>query len=327
MIWPFLTLGLLLLAVGGVGAAVVVFGMARTLIRPPRMTDAKAMRILGRLTPDDLHLPWENWPVEVPDAAAAGKRLKLTNWWLPHPHAAGRCVVLVHGFGDAKVGALAWAPLWHAMGFNILATDLRAHGESGGKYSTGGFLERHDLNHLLDELLAQKPDDCRTLVLFGVSLGAATSLAAACERDDLAGVVLDSPFADYRRAILAHGRMRGLPFLALQPAAARLSEWLAEADFAVVAPRDLIGEVPCPALLAYGGEDAFVSPEDRAELRDALARRDRAEDGAFEMPDAGHVLGLAADPAGYATELAAFLARCGVAVRHDDSPAAATPEA
>ena len=58
-----------------------------------------------------------------------GGPLRIVGWWIPHPQADGRCVVLLHGLADAKVGVIAWAPLWHSLGFNILAIDLRAHGE------------------------------------------------------------------------------------------------------------------------------------------------------------------------------------------------------
>ena len=80
---------------------------------------------------------------------------------MPNPHALGRCVTLLHGYADAKVGAIAWAPLWYSLGYHILAFDLRAHGESEGAYSTAGYFERHDLNQLLNQLRAERPSETR----------------------------------------------------------------------------------------------------------------------------------------------------------------------
>jgi pimeloyl-ACP methyl ester carboxylesterase len=41
--------------------------------------------------------------------------------------------------------------------------------------------------------------------MFGISLGAAVAVATAALRDDIDGLILESPFADYRPAVAAHG--------------------------------------------------------------------------------------------------------------------------
>src|SRR5689334_15757365 len=112
--------------------------MARMLLTPSRMSDGKAAYLLKRLSPGHLGLRYELTRFEVRgqrtgDALNAdvlnGDVLKIAAWWIAHPAAMGKCVVLIHGYGDAKVGAIAWAPMFHAMGYHILAIDLRAHGE------------------------------------------------------------------------------------------------------------------------------------------------------------------------------------------------------
>ena len=127
----------------------------------------------------------------------------------PIPSAA--TAVLVHGYADAKVGAIAWAPPLRELGLNVLAVDLRAHGESDGRLCTGGPAEADDVGQVIDQLLARRPDQARQVVLFGASLGAAVASIVAANRDDLAAVVLESPFASYRRAVRAHFRLVGMP--------------------------------------------------------------------------------------------------------------------
>src|SRR3954471_19558955 len=141
---PLLSLLLLLLLVGAIASAGAVWVMARGLVRPTRMTDAKALYVLKRISPGDLGLAFEDVSFTVRDEHT-GQPLKLAAWWIPHPQANGRCAVLIHGYADAKVGAIAWAPTWHALGLNLLAIDLRAHGESSGDACSAGFFERHDL--------------------------------------------------------------------------------------------------------------------------------------------------------------------------------------
>src|SRR5690606_36813730 len=106
----------------------------------------------------------------------------------------GRCVVALHGYSDAKVGVIAWAPTFHALGYGVLALDLRAHGESDGVSSTAGYFERHDVTEVINQFRAARPGETRSIVLFVMSLGAAVACAVAVDRDDLVGVVLESPF-------------------------------------------------------------------------------------------------------------------------------------
>ena len=91
------------------------------------MTAGKALYLLNRLAPDDLGLPYEQSTFVVRDERT-GKPLPIVAWWIPCESAGapetGRCAVLIHGYADAKVGAIAWAPLWHALGYHLLVPDL-----------------------------------------------------------------------------------------------------------------------------------------------------------------------------------------------------------
>src|SRR5205823_1719032 len=157
---------------------------------------------------------------------------------------------------------IAWAPLLHSLGWNVLAIDLRAHGESGGVMSTAGFWERHDVSQVINALRAERPRETRQLALFGVSLGAAIAVATAEGRDDLAGVILESPFADYRAAVAAHGEMRGLPEGWVREVAIALAEKMSGADFVAVRPQELISRIRCPVMVIHAGLDPFIPPHD-----------------------------------------------------------------
>ncbi len=149
-----LSLSMTLLAFAALAASGITFLMAVSLLRPPRMTDGRAAWLVRRLSPGDLGLVFENVPLAVRDENAAGARLTLAGWWIPSQSPSHRCVVLLHDYGDAKVGAIAWAPIWHSLDFHVLALDLRAHGESDGKYSTAGYFERKDIEQAINELRA-----------------------------------------------------------------------------------------------------------------------------------------------------------------------------
>ena len=305
---PLLAVMLLL---GAALAAGLVMLMAQLLLRPPRMTDGKAVYRLQRLSPGDLGLHFEDMVFAVRDERS-GQTLHLAAWWIPHRGAQGRCVLLIHGYADAKVGAIAWAPLFHDLGINILTIDLRAHGQSDGRYSTAGYFERDDVNQVINQIQAQRPDETRHLVLFGISLGSAVAAATAVRRDDLAAVILESPFADFRRAAVTHGNLVGLPGAPFQRLALRLAQWLSGADFGAVCPVDMVPRITCPLMVIHSGDDALVPPEEAARIEAAAASRPPAVGPTvyWRIPNVPHVMGLSLNPQEYARRIGNFLQWC-----------------
>src|SRR5580692_646041 len=85
---PLLLLSLVLLVFGGVTAALTALYMAESILRPPRMSDGKALYLLKRLAPDDLGLPYERVTFTVRDERT-GRPLSLAAWWVPCE--AGEC--------------------------------------------------------------------------------------------------------------------------------------------------------------------------------------------------------------------------------------------
>ena len=308
MFVAWLTFAAVLLAALVLLCVALVFLMARTLLRPQRMTDARAIVILKRLSPMDLGLPFEELSFNVRDERA-GKPLKLAAWWIPS-NGSTRTMLLLHGYADAKVGAIAWAPTLHSLGWNILAIDLRAHGESEGVHSTAGFYERQDTNQLVNQFRAMHPRETQTFAIFGVSLGAAVAVATAAMRDDIAAVILESPFADYRRAVAAHGKIRGAPEGFLRDLAITLAERISAADFRAVRPALLIAQVKCPVMLIHAGDDPFISHDDATAFEAALIARQNPLDVRWSIA-AGHVLGLAVDMNEYRDRVGAFLRGTG----------------
>jgi pimeloyl-ACP methyl ester carboxylesterase len=283
--------------------------MAESILHPPRMTDGKAVYVLKRLSPADLGLQFQEERIEVRDAARpTTSPIEIAGWWIPSAAASERCVVLLHGYADAKVGSIAWAPVWHSLGYNILAIDLRAHGESGGCDSTAGFFERHDVDQVLDRLRHSRPEQTRELVLFGLSMGAAVALATAAMRQDLEAVVIDSPFADYRSAVGKHLDRLGLPTGITSKVAIWLAQVNSRADFAAVQPAKLIPGVPCPLMMIRGEQEDFLSPTESTALDRAMQNRPPGfHDCMWIVPGAAHLGALGVNADAYARRLGDFL--------------------
>ncbi len=292
----------MLLALGVVLGGAVVALTAWSILHPPRMSDGKAVYRLRRLSPGDLGLRFDLEQFTVRDARTA-RPMRVAAWWIPAPSPSAATAVLVHGYADAKVGAIAWAPPLCQLGLNVLAVDLRAHGESDGTMCTGGGAEADDLNQVIDQLLTRRPEATRRLVLFGASLGAAVVAAVAGGRADVSAVVLESPFSSYRRAVRAHARIVGLPGGALLRAAVAMAEAACGVRFDAARPIDTIPRIRCPTLVVLGEADLLLDATDVALLRDAVARQGVAGSSLWIVPSAGHLYALHQDPAGFRRHL------------------------
>ena len=103
-------------------------------------------------------------------------------------------MVYLHGLGDNRASVLGIAAHFTMMGFDVLAYDSRAQGESGGDACTYGYYEKQDLES------RARPAGPGPVIAFGVSLGAAIALQAAAEDPRVALVVALAPFSDLRTA-------------------------------------------------------------------------------------------------------------------------------
>jgi len=314
-----LTLVAVLVVVGAAVFGLVALMMARFLLTPPRMTGGLALWTLKRLTPRDLNLPYEELSLGVRDEAVGGREtLKVAAWWIgAREPSCDRCVIIVHGYADSKIGGIAWAPTFREMGWNVLAVDLRAHGESGGRHTTAGYFERHDLSQVIDQVRAMRPERTRRLVLFGVSLGAAVaggavelrqaSSGGACDVDAL---IMDCPYRDYVSAAQTHARVMDMPGPWFGRAAVAIAKRLSGADFYACSPVLVIPRLRCPLMVIHGADDLFVDGADMDAV-EAATRSRGPELGPtvyWRVERTHHVLALASDPGVFRGRLEDFLA-------------------
>ena len=249
-----LTLGLVLLAAGAALCGLIVFVLARAVTMPPRMTDGKAAWVYKRLSPGDLGLAFEDMSFDIRDVGSQ-QPLSIAGWWIPHQEAPGRCVILIHGYADAKIGAIEWAPPWHALGWNVLAIDLRAHGESGGRHCTGGSFERHDVSDVINQFRAKRPQETQQVMLFGVELGGVVAVATAALRDDIDAVILAHPVQDFTQEATRQMDAHGAPPGILRRIAIRLAGHLAGARLDEMRLPDLLPKLTCPVLTLDSEQD------------------------------------------------------------------------
>jgi pimeloyl-ACP methyl ester carboxylesterase len=188
-------------------------------------------------------LPFESfaWP------GAGG--VSISGWWFhaAPPAPARGTIVYLHGVSGNRDAGVGIADRFVPMGFDVVAYDSRAHGDSGGDACSYGYFEKQDLARVIDHL-ARAP-----IVVMGTSMGAAVALQAAAEDPRIAAVISIAAFADLRTAALERA-----PFVASKhnlDEAFRLVE--AEGHFRVddVSPVAAAPRIRVPVLLVHGDRD------------------------------------------------------------------------
>jgi len=210
----------------------------------------RGMKILKSVVDQVPTVPYDTVQLRTDDG------LTLEAWYLPAANARGT-VILSHGHASNKSRILPEIQHFHALGFNALAYDFRAHGNSAGNVCTIGYHEVLDLKAAYDHV-AQK--DALPIVLWGVSMGAATTLKALADYPELkpARVILECPFGSLQEAV--EGRVRTM-HLPVHPTSTLLMVWGSverSMNSFAYRPADYARSLRVPVLLNWGALDQRV---------------------------------------------------------------------
>jgi uncharacterized protein len=187
------------------------------------------------------------------DATFQGAGVNLTGWQCPAPGARRGTLVYLHGIADNRTSGAGVIERFGKRGFDGVAYDSRAHGESGGEACTYGFFEKQDLRRVLDTV-ASGP-----IVLLGTSLGAAVALQQAAEDTRVSAVVAVETFSDLRTVATERA-----PFFFTTGVVARafqLAEQQGHFRIDLVSPLVAAAGITVPVLLVHGEADVETSPE------------------------------------------------------------------
>jgi alpha-beta hydrolase superfamily lysophospholipase len=217
---------------------------------------------------------------------------------------------LVHGFAErsAAIEARRVTAL-NRHGWNALAIDLRAYGQSEGEFATFGGHEARDILVWLDALSERVARDGSTVeiqpALWGRSMGAAIALhAAALDRRPVA-LVLESPMVDIHESTAVVLRRRRLPFPGLLARLViRRASKLAGMPLDRPRPSESAARVACVTLVVHGSNDTVVSVADARRLADAFP----SPPSWSEVPGAKHTDVIETGGDDLLDRIAAFLA-------------------
>jgi len=202
-------------------------------------------------------------PPTCQDETFSGDGLDLKGWRC-HASAVRRgTLVYLHGIADNRTSAVGVIDRFGRRGFDVVAYDSRAHGESAGDVCTYGVLEKRDLYRVLDTV-GPGP-----IVLVGTSLGAAVAVQEAALDPRVTAVVAAETFSDLRTVATERA-----PFFFTRGTIARafqLAEQQGHFDVDAASAVVAAAKIKIPVLLVHGAADSDTPPDHSRRVLAALA--------------------------------------------------------
>jgi len=176
------------------------------LTHPHRQTYASAMSKRFPGDPSEL-----DDPLEYEERVVDGSRGKIYTWIIKGKKSDGPIVVMTHGWGSSRLGGLKRISPIVDLASEIILWDLPGHGDSDGITNLGSS-EHHDLELIIEQCISS---ESKGILLYGWSMGAGVSLAAASENQDafkFIGVICESPYILPLTPALNVIKLRGIPY-------------------------------------------------------------------------------------------------------------------
>ncbi len=120
--------------------------------------------------------------------------IEIKGWFVPAD--SKRAIILVHGITANRRESMRWLKALHQAGFNLLAIDLRNHGESSPSVTTLGWNEKNDVIKAVDFLINHKK--MAQIGVLGVSMGASASIHAMAQDKRIIAGVFEASFVSAR---------------------------------------------------------------------------------------------------------------------------------
>lgn len=206
----------------------------------------------GLLHPSRRHVTIAT-PPTCADTTFAGDDVELKGWRCRGPIPRRGTVVYLHGVADNRSSAVGVIERFGKRGFDVIAYDSRAHGESSGALCTYGFFEKRDLHRVVDGIGGGP------IVLIGTSLGAAVALQEAALDSRITAIVAAETFSDIRTVAAERA-----PFFftgGIIERALRKAEQQGHFDVSAVSPVAAAASIKISVLLVHGADDTDTPPD------------------------------------------------------------------
>jgi uncharacterized protein len=219
----------------------------------------------------------------------------ISAWYRPPRN--GATIIVVHGGGSDRTGAVAHAELLVEHGYGVLLHDARGRGKSEGVHNAYGWGWPKDVAGAIAFLKTREEVDPERIGALGLSTGADILIQVAGQGTDLKAVIADGTYAgsfEDAHGIMGFGGMT--PFMAFEFATLGVTSGTTPGP----AIEDMMKRITSPLLLVAAGP-----PEKEAgELYDRAAG-ERPVD-VWYLPDVGHTAAIRQVAPEYEERVTAF---------------------
>ena len=195
---------------------------------------------------------------------SATGNLKLVANYIPADKKTNKTVVIAHGYMGSKEKMAPYAYIFHQMGYNVLTPDDRGQGQSEGNYVGYGWPDRLDYIKWMKKVIKYQGPKTE-IVMFGVSMGGATTMMVSGEKDkphqvkafiEDCGYTSVSDEINYEAGQLYH--MPAFPRWPLVPILSGITHIRAGYSMYEASSLDQVKKNHRPMLFIHGANDKFV---------------------------------------------------------------------
>jgi predicted alpha/beta-fold hydrolase len=184
---------------------------------------------------------------------------KIHGYYIPVENSK-KYMIICHGVTVNKMNSVKYCNLFLRRGFNVLIYDHRRHGLSGGKTTSYGYYEKHDLKSVVDWMKSRFGADI-ILGIHGESMGAATLLQyAGTVEDGATFYIADCAYSDFYEQLASRLKIEfKLPKWPILPIASIVLKLRDGYTIKEVSPIKSIKNIHSPVLFIHSKPDDYIT--------------------------------------------------------------------
>ncbi|WP_018659311.1 alpha/beta hydrolase [Allofustis seminis] len=213
-------------------------------------------------------------------------------------------ILIAHGYQTSEKESLPLAKAFYDMGYSTLTIDMRAHGNSEGKFIGMGYFEKYDILNWINFINEHLPN--QKIFLHGTSMGGGSVLLAGTLDlpSNVKGIIDDCGYSSaYEMFQLELKKRFNLPSFPVLDMANIMAQIRANYNLKDTDVLKNIDKIKSPVLIIHGDKDNYVPVEMAQRLYDKLP----GEKDLLIVEEADHADSKYLDPETYYEKIQEFI--------------------